>query len=179
MCIFSLELSLYTSEAKWLCLIKQCLIFSLSLYALLCHLATVVHVPWVLLSSLFASSHLSFHHFHGLLLLLLHHLILCSHGDTGNNDWDTLDQHKNDASHEGVLKGNTSTSSDCKNTSCEETCRDCVPGIVLLPVVNQKAIYWGENAAPHSERTTEERCTITDMSQSSQDLLPSWGVPKT
>ena len=179
MCIFSLELSLYTSKAKWLCLIEQCLFSPLPLSALSCHLGIVINIPGVLKSSLLASGHLSFHHLHSLFLLLLHHLILLSHCDTRDNDWDTLDKHKNDASHESILEGDTGSTSDRENTSCEEPCSDCVPWIIFLPVVDKKAVYWGEDAAPHSEGTTKEGGTITDMSQSTQDLLSSWGVPKT
>lgn len=43
--------------------------------------------------------------------------------------------------------------SDCEDSSGDESCNDCVEGVVLLPVVDQQAVHRREHAAPHRKTT--------------------------
>jgi hypothetical protein len=68
-------------------------------------------------------------------------------------------------------------STDCKDTAGDEAGSDCVPGVIFLTVVNEKTVDRGEETAPHSEGTSQEGCSITDMHQTSHYSLTPWGIP--
>lgn len=128
--------SFSSSEAEWLCLVHEALPL-LSFGPLLEHLRIVIDGPWILLSSFLLLGHHLFHTLHLFFLHLLHHLILLAHCHRGHDGRYTLDQDENEPTDCCILEGDAKTSTDGKNTSCDETSCHCVPGVIFLSVVDQ------------------------------------------
>lgn len=99
-------------------------------------LFVVVDFPRIVSST----SHHSLLTFHFGLVHLLHHLVLTSGGDSGENVGNSFNQHDDKAAHKSLLESLLHASSDLQDSFCSEPSDDGVPRIVLLSVMNEHAV---------------------------------------
>ena len=125
-----------------------------------------------------SSSH---HLFHFRLLhghLLLHHLLLHSHRVLSYHNSDSLDKTKHGASNQRILECSLWSWSKSKNTTCHEPTENSIEWVICLPVVEHQAINGTKAATPHCKTTSNQRCSVSDMSYCSDKSLSSWCVPE-
>ena len=113
-----------SSEAERLSLVDECLpIFARGLFGLR---FVEVDGPWV---SIGGSSPTFLHLpylLHLLLLHFLHHAVLLSHHHCGDTHCHTLDQGQDEATDQGILKGDREATTDGKDSTRHETTHNLV-----------------------------------------------------
>ena len=107
---------------------------------------------------------------------MLHHFVLLPHHHSGKDGRDTLNQSKDDSTHDGLLKSEVEATSDGEDSSCDESGNDSVKGVVLPSVENEQAVHGSVNASPHGKRATKQWSSIANMSQTAEESLSSGGI---